>query len=94
MARCPTCFADLDRKLAPFEDLHIRTNSATDERHIRPGAGTVGADVGPARRARMNRIQAASGLSLSDQICRALDVWFASASSQQEVGHARARRAR
>lgn len=56
---------------------HERRPDALNETHLSVGAEHLSVDVTRRRRVEMNRIRAATGLTLREQICRALDRWLA-----------------
>lgn len=76
MATCIECGLDPDRGMDPWEERHRRTSDALDALHLRPGAQSISVEVGTDRRVEMNRIARAAGLTLSEQVRRALDVWL------------------
>lgn len=76
MVTCTDCGADLDRSLSPFEEEHIRRSDALDEGHLAHGAEHISVDVTRGSRVAMNRIRQSTGMTLCEQVRRALDEWL------------------
>jgi hypothetical protein len=53
-----------------------RRTDATDLKGLAFGAECISANIGRERRVTMNRIRKASGLTLTEQLQEALDMWF------------------
>lgn len=76
VSACDVCGADVNRALAPFEVEHRRTTEAVDDQHLAPGAEQVSVNITREGRIALNRLRLQTGISVAEQIRRALDLWL------------------